>query len=318
MEPTVSVVALTYNHAAFLAHCLDSILAQQVGFPYEVVLHDDASTDGTTEIVRDYAARYPDVIRPIIQAENQYSKERGRVTRIVYGAARGKYIALCEGDDYWTDPMKLQKQVDAMEADPQAVGCFTDAWNEQDGVRTSYLDGIYAKPPASRTLGQREMVLGQNIPTCTFLFRRDALFPLPDILNQAPVGDTVLYVHLTAKGHIRYLPVHTAVRAMHPGGVHSQSGRLSRIKVKEKLWPLLDGMTGGRYKADLERMLDLMYPKEWEAAMEAGDQAVLKHIWPGMLARRRALGWSRPRTAMYFCKARLPRIGKVLSSVTGR
>ena len=113
--PLVSIFCITYNHSSYIRQCLDGFLIQKTNFPFEVLIHDDASTDDTAGIIKEYEAKYPDIIKPIYQVENQYSK--GLDINIVYNLprARGKYIAMCEGDDYWIDPLKLQKQVDFLE-----------------------------------------------------------------------------------------------------------------------------------------------------------------------------------------------------------
>lgn len=122
-DSLVSICCMTYNHAAFVRQCLDGFMMQKCSFNFEVLIHDDASTDGTQDIIREYEMKYPDVIKPIYQKENQYSK--GIDPGLKYNAprAKGKYIALCEGDDYWTDPYKLQKQVDFLESHPDYVMC---------------------------------------------------------------------------------------------------------------------------------------------------------------------------------------------------
>ena len=124
-EPLVSICCITYNHAPYIKQCIEGFLMQQTTFPIEILIHDDCSTDGTTEIIRDYEKKYPDLIFPLYEEENQYQK--GKASEIDfynYKRARGKYIAYCEGDDYWTDPLKLQKQVDFMEANPDYSVCF--------------------------------------------------------------------------------------------------------------------------------------------------------------------------------------------------
>jgi hypothetical protein len=316
-EPLVSVVCITFNHAAFVRRALDGFVAQRTNFPFEVIVHDDASSDATAAIVREYAERHPEVIVPVLQTENQYSQGRKPWT-ICFPMARGKYIALCEGDDHWIDPLKLQKQVDAMEADPNAVGCFTDAWNEHDGVRTSYMDGIYASKPEGSILEQRDMVLLRNIPSCTFLFRREHLFPLPEVFPRSPVGDTMLYVHLTRAGHLRYLRGHTAVRVMHTGGMHALTRRLHRIRVKERLWPLLDEMTEGRYRSDIDQAFTTMYRREWNMALQAGDRDVLKHVWSRAVGRRRQMGWGWPTTLRNLFKAWAPALDRMIGVLRGR
>lgn len=125
-KPLVSICSITYNHAPYIRECLDSFLMQKTDFPYEIIINDDCSTDGTTEIIKEYAEKYPDIIHPIFQDENQYQKGvRGMFQHFVIPRAKGKYIALCEGDDYWTDPLKLQKQVDFLESHPDYGMCYT-------------------------------------------------------------------------------------------------------------------------------------------------------------------------------------------------
>lgn len=113
--PLVSIDCTTYNHENFIRDAIEGFLMQKTTFPVEILIHDDASTDKTASIVREYEEKYPHLIKPIYQTENQYSKRDGSIGRIQRGRARGKYVALCEGDDYWTDPLKLQKQVDFLE-----------------------------------------------------------------------------------------------------------------------------------------------------------------------------------------------------------
>lgn len=125
--PTVSIQCLAYNHEKYIRDCLDGIVSQKTDFPFEAIVHDDASTDGTAKIIREYANEYPDIIKAIIEKENQYSKHDGSLRRIINSHLQGKYIALCEGDDYWTDEYKLQKQVDFLEANPNYSMCFHNA-----------------------------------------------------------------------------------------------------------------------------------------------------------------------------------------------
>lgn len=126
-EIKVTVCSITYNHAQYIRACLDSILMQKTNFAFEIVINDDCSTDGTTEILKEYETRFPDIIRPIYHKENQYSKGvRDVFQRFVFPNARGRYCAICEGDDYWIDPLKLQKQYDMLEADKRISYCFTN------------------------------------------------------------------------------------------------------------------------------------------------------------------------------------------------
>ncbi len=127
--PLVSIRCLVYNHEPYLRQCLDGFVMQKTDFPFEAIVHDDASTDGSAAIIREYAEKYPDIIKPIYETENQYSKHDGSLVRIMNVAMHpdSKYVALCEGDDYWTDPNKLQMQVDVMESDQEVGLVYTCA-----------------------------------------------------------------------------------------------------------------------------------------------------------------------------------------------
>ncbi len=115
-EPVlVSVLCTAYNHGEYIRQCLDGFIAQETDFAYEVLINDDASTDNTAEIIREYEIKYPDIIKPIYQTENQYSQGIGNILVHLLPKAQGKYIALCEGDDYWCDPEKLKKQIHFLE-----------------------------------------------------------------------------------------------------------------------------------------------------------------------------------------------------------
>lgn len=124
--PLVSVCCITYNHEPYIAQALDGFLMQKTSFAFEILVHDDASTDRTADIIREYEKKFPKIIKPIYQKENQYSKgNRAILASFVYPRAKGKYIALCEGDDYWIDENKLQMQVDFLEANPEYGMCYT-------------------------------------------------------------------------------------------------------------------------------------------------------------------------------------------------
>ena len=123
--PLVSISCVSFNHEAYIARALDSFLMQETDFPFEILVYDDASTDRTQAIIRDYEEKYPDLIKPYYQTENQYSQGKYNVEGYFnYPRAKGKYIAMCDGDDYWTDKKKLQLQVDYMEAHPGCSMCF--------------------------------------------------------------------------------------------------------------------------------------------------------------------------------------------------
>lgn len=124
-KPKLTILCITCNQIKFIRQTLESFLAQKTDFPFEVLIHDDASTDGTVEVIREFEAKYPEIIRPILQTENQFSKiGLDFLPKIIFPRIQTQYVALCEGDDYWTDPLKLQKQVDFLEANPDCTLCF--------------------------------------------------------------------------------------------------------------------------------------------------------------------------------------------------
>ena len=135
-KPIVSICCITYNHENYIRDAIEGFLMQKTTFPIEIIIHDDASTDKTAEIVKSYAEKHPDLILPILQAENQYSKGIP-ISTYAYPKARGKYIAFCEGDDYWTDPYKLQKQVDFLESNPDCSWCFHASENTCTATETA-------------------------------------------------------------------------------------------------------------------------------------------------------------------------------------
>ena len=239
MEPMVSICCAAYNHAPYIAQALESFLAQDV--PIEILVHDDASTDGTQDILRDYARRYPDVVRPLFETENQYSRGVAIDPTFNYPRARGKYIALCEGDDCWCDPHKLRRQVDYMEAHPDCTFCFTNGvirdadgrapdrpflpYSEKDAPGYFAADHTY-------TLG--DFCALNFVPTATFLFPRSALDRLPPSFwdKPCPHGDLKLRMYLTAAGYAAYLHAFTCVyREKVRTGAMSQWSRESGRRV---------------------------------------------------------------------------------------
>lgn len=122
IKPLVAIHCFVYNHEPYLRDCFEGFVMQQTNFPFVAIVHDDASTDDSAAIIREYEEKYPHFFKPIYEIENQYSKRDGSLDRIMneaINATGAKYVAMCEGDDYWTDPLKLQKQVDFMEANPE-------------------------------------------------------------------------------------------------------------------------------------------------------------------------------------------------------
>lgn len=165
----VSILCTAYNHEPYIRQCLDGFVMQKANFRFEAIVHEDASTDGTASIIREYAEKYPDIIVPIYQTENQYRKTNIYNTYL-YPKAKGKYIAICEGDDYWTDPYKLQKQVDFLEANPEYSMCFANAIEHwEDGSKE---DRCFSNVE-NRDYTGVEIYKEWKVPTATVLFRTE-------------------------------------------------------------------------------------------------------------------------------------------------
>ncbi|MGI9249448.1 MAG: glycosyltransferase [Woeseiaceae bacterium] len=215
--PLVSVCCTTYNHENYIREALDSFLLQETDFAFEIIVHDDASTDGTAEIVLEYASKYPGLFRTIIQDENQYSKGGLIYPRFVLPAARGKYIALCEGDDYWTDKTKLQKQVTFLENNPEYVITYTDCQPFDDrGVVNIDYGG------AKEDLESIDLKKATPIFTLTTCFR-NVIDHLPQDLMSARYGDFIIWSLLGHHGKGKYLPdVLPAAYRVHDAGIHSK------------------------------------------------------------------------------------------------
>lgn len=212
MSILVSICCITYNHEKYIADAIEGFLMQKTDFPIEIIIHDDASTDRTPEIIRSYHERYPDLIKSIYQSVNQYSQGIKIPPTFVWPRARGKYIALCEGDDYWTDPCKLQKQVDYMEAHPECSLCCHNAIlvdvNKNSLNRAHVPYSIFNRAyyhGVSRKYTAGELVLLDFVPTASLLFPRSLVDELPSFYFKAIYGDLPLRLFLAHKGYAFYM-----------------------------------------------------------------------------------------------------------------
>lgn len=218
--PLVSVCCTAYNHERFIRQCLDGFVTQKTSFSFEVIVHDDASTDGTQDIIREFAARYPDIIKPIYQTENQYSKGVRINLTYIFPRIKGKYVAICEGDDYWTDPYKLQKQVDFLESHPGCVMCshLFDVYNERNKQLQKNDDSSFT----GKSYDLDTLINGEwYFQPLTVLFRFDA-YDREHFASYGLSMDVILYYELLRRGGKGYcLPDVMAVYRIHDGGVWS-------------------------------------------------------------------------------------------------
>ncbi len=313
--PLVSIVCVTFNHASYIRQALDGFLFQRTTFPFEVILHDDASKDDTAAVVREYAERHPELFVLVLQTENQYSQGR-KPWGICFPMARGKYIALCEGDDYWTDPQKLQKQVDVLEADPTAVACFTNAVVEEGDNRSLFLGGRLGGEPMSQALTLRTFIeKGQSIPVCTVVFRVSASEDYRPGRTKFPAGDTILFAHLLRHGHFLYLTDVTGVYRMHTGGIYSMRGqdykltlRLGMLDVLERMFP--------DHGFDLTRRRLGIHLEMWAVAVRTGDRGLGRKAWRAIRPYRAMAGWNHTTLLRNWCMMWAPFVERAYTRLT--
>jgi len=217
--PLVTVETVTYNHAGFIRQCIEGVLMQKTSFPFEYIIGEDCSTDNTREICQEYAQKYPERIKLITSESNVGSRQNHERTS---RAARGKYIAVCEGDDYWTDPEKLQKQVDFLEQHPDYTMCChaSRIIVEGDESKTE----IYHAADSDRTFTVEDFLepVSKNfIRTESVVLRKDVLRSFPDWIRKMAVGDYPLFLLLAYHGKIWYIDQVMSVYRKHPGGIWS-------------------------------------------------------------------------------------------------
>ena len=233
-SPLVSVSCITYNNNKYIRECLDGFLMQKTTFPIEVIIHDDCSTDGTKEIIEEYAAKYPNIIFPMFQKENQYSKGIKPNWEFNFPRCRGKYIAMCEGDDYWTDPYKLQKQVDFLEDNDDFSICFHNMkiLNECDPSTIEFTNSKNQESVSSiLDLASK----GNFIYMASVVYRKPK-GNFPEWLNNLPIGDYPLHLYNAQFGKIKFLDELMGVYRIHAGGIW---GSFSKEKLYDRWIPML-------------------------------------------------------------------------------
>lgn len=206
----VSICCQTYNHKDYIEEALESFLMQKTDFDFEILLRDDASTDGTAEICREYAHKYPDKIKLLAYTENQWQKGV-RPFKDNIKRAKGAYIAICEGDDYWTDPLKLQKQADFLEENEEYNICFSNVKIFEQAINKLIKDNRTREVEATTDIS--DLAWGNYIHTPSVMLRND--FTIPEWFKESPIGDWPLYMLALKDGKIKKLNEPTAVYRVH-------------------------------------------------------------------------------------------------------
>ena len=263
-QALVAIKCLVYNHEPYLRDCLEGFVMQQTNFPFVAIVHDDASTDGSAGIIRKYTEKYPHIFKPIYETQNQYSKHDGTLYKIMneaIDATGAKYVAMCEGDDYWTDPLKLQKQVDFLEANLEySMCCNATKWLFSDNrIYDNFCNGHMIDDDLSTS----EIIEGGGlyINLVSVIYRNvDFLdkYRKSNWWSRADVGDYPLCIALSLIGKIRYMSdVMCVYRFQHPG---SWTDCNKKVNIKH-LWneitwlQILDDETEYKYQGNIRRHL---------------------------------------------------------------
>lgn len=243
-RPVVSIWCLVYNHEHYIERCLKGFVMQKTNFIFEAIIHDDASTDRSADIIRQYATKYPTIIKPILETENQYSKNIGALETIMKRSMRGKYIAICEGDDYWTDPNKLQKQFDYLENHPSvniavhnAVCLYSDGRSElfNKHIKT----GVYNIRKCLR--------MKWFTPTASYLYRNN--FELSTLWSEKGCnGDMAILFSNLMLGDLYYSDETMSVYNIGtPNSMTSSTSRVVLYKKKRRMYKTVNELSGNKF-----------------------------------------------------------------------
>ena len=215
ISPLVSICCITYNHESYIHDAIKGFLQQKTNFPFEIIIHDDASTDKTPEIIRKYSDKYPDMIFPIFQTENQWSKGTKPSVKYVWPKARGEYIALCEGDDYWTDPKKLQKQIEILESNKE-IGLVHTDYSVLFDKTGRFISSYYKNNKKEIAIGNsyESLLRSWGIKVATVCVRKDLLLSTTksDVIKDiGHIFDLTLFIELAKYTKFAFINDVTAV-----------------------------------------------------------------------------------------------------------
>ncbi|MEW6368885.1 MAG: glycosyltransferase [Acidobacteriota bacterium] len=258
-EPKVSVVLTTYNHERYIAAAIESVLCQETPFRFELLVADDGSTDGTAQVVRAFHASHPDVVRPLLSPCNI-----GMMRNFcnAYRMCLGGYVALLEGDDFWTSTKKLQRLSDALDQHPEWSGCFHSARVVRAEDTASPHDYPRTKPAAPISMPD---VIKQNPAcTCSLMFRRDVLADLPPWLEGLAVGDWPIMLLLASRGPLGFVDENMAVYRIHAGSGWAQQDIWFRTLWTLEMMSCVDEHLGYRFHREFQQSMCRL---AWSAAL---------------------------------------------------
>ncbi|MCF0190800.1 MAG: glycosyltransferase [Marinilabiliaceae bacterium] len=267
----VSIRCTVYNHEPYLRQCLDGFVMQKTNFRFEAIVHDDASTDNSAAIIREYAEKYPDIIKPIYETENQYSKGDDSLIRIVEAACAGKYIAICEGDDYWTDPLKLQKQVDFLEAHEE----YSLVADNALVVNTITGESYFFNNSEDRDYVISDMVQCRKFPTAGVLFRRISFEGFHETCRYS--YDTMEWCYLAKKGKVHFCSNISSVYRRGMQGVTEYTPKLKWAKIVES-WNMELIRVFGQY-FDGEIVYESLFNEYKQAFLKSNTRGRIVSVW---------------------------------------
>ncbi|MBT8765793.1 glycosyltransferase family 2 protein [Metapseudomonas boanensis] len=266
IKPVVSVVCLTYNQDKYIEDAIRGFLIQRTSFPFEVIIHDDASTDSTAKKILEYKERYPNIIKPVIQAENQYSKSPFSVMSEAFKVASGEYVAICEGDDFWIDEVKLQSQFSMMKLNPEIKICFHTC-HETGGAQVKQLLKrflLYPKKVGIVDAGEIIRNGGGYMPTASIFMKKTEMINFPDWFSSCPVGDYFMQIILANPGGALFSPkVMSVYRKFADGSWSEKISKSSEFSVAHSI-KMADSLNklklyfSSRYGDEIDGVINLM------------------------------------------------------------
>lgn len=238
----LSVLMITYNHEKFISQALDSILTQEVNFSYEIVIGEDCSTDGTRSIVIEYQKKYPDIIRLLLPEKNL-----GMINNLIetYSACQGQYIAILEGDDFWTSPNKLQKQVDFLDSHPECTISFHNVDVVYENLPEK--DHLFHSQELKQIHDLEDIISCHFIPTCSTVFRNKLFADFPEWFHSMPMGDWPLHILNAHHGDAYYIDKVMATYRVHEGGTWTSKSRVNILNKTIAAAKIVDRFTNYKF-----------------------------------------------------------------------
>lgn len=286
-KPLVSICCITYNHEHYIKDALDGFIMQNTNFLYEIVISDDCSKEGTRKVIEEYKKKYPSLIRDVSPEKNMGSSEN---FIYVQQCAKGKYIAICEGDDYWTDPLKLQKQVDILEADETLMACCTSysIVDNHSKIIKKKNEGAIVKGNIEGRYTLRDFFRDDHrYPTLTMVYRNihgEEIREKYAHMRNPFLGDWTLWICLLIYGDMYYLDEVTSAYRINPTSITHTTNRVAWAKASRDICPKVADILPEEYADISKKLRDTRWV--WVALIRAykAERRYFLMIWSVMVA----------------------------------